>query len=95
MIQLRKEVAVITEGDYTDLMPEHDRIFCYKRESDSQILLCVNNYYGEDVECDLPEGLDVASGKCLLSNYDESMKAAQDNRFTLKPYETRIIFITK
>ncbi|KHT62067.1 trehalose-6-phosphate hydrolase [Photobacterium gaetbulicola] len=95
LIQLRKEVAVITEGDYTDLMPEHDRIFCYKRESDSQILLCVNNYYGEDVEFNLPEGLDVASGECLLSNYAESMKVAQENSFTLKPYETRIILIAK
>ncbi|MBY5945536.1 alpha,alpha-phosphotrehalase [Photobacterium rosenbergii] len=95
LIQLRKDVAVITEGDYTDLMPEHDRIFCYKRESESQILLCVNNYYGEDVECLLPEGIDVASGQCLLSNYTESMSTAQENNFTLKPYETRIILIAK
>ncbi|PSW09397.1 alpha,alpha-phosphotrehalase [Photobacterium rosenbergii] len=95
LIQLRKDVAVITEGDYTDLMPEHDRIFCYKRESESQILLCVNNYYGEDVECLLPEGIDVASGQCLLYNYTESMNTAQDNNFTLKPYETRIILIAK
>ncbi|AJR09215.1 alpha,alpha-phosphotrehalase [Photobacterium gaetbulicola] len=95
LIQLRKEVAVITDGDYTDLMPEHDRIFCYKRESASQILLCVNNYYGDEVECHLPEGLAVVSGECLLSNYAESMKAAQQNSFTLKPYETRIILIAK
>ncbi|MGF1737039.1 alpha,alpha-phosphotrehalase [Photobacterium satsumensis] len=95
LIQLRKEVAVITDGDYTDLMPEHDRIFCYKRESDSQILLCVNNYYGENVDCQLPPELDVASGVCLLSNYADSMKVLQENNVTLKPYETRIIVIAK
>ncbi|PSU33438.1 alpha,alpha-phosphotrehalase [Photobacterium lutimaris] len=95
LIQLRKEVAVITDGDYTDLMPEHDRIFCYKRESGNQILLCVNNYYGEDVECQLPLELDVNNGVCLLSNYSESMTADQENNVTLQPYETRIILIDK
>ena len=92
---MRKEVAVITDGDYTDLMPEHDSLFCYKRESDSQILLCVNNYYGEEVDCQLPLDFDVTSGECLLSNYAESMGAGQENNFTLKPYETRVILIAK
>ncbi|MGF1698799.1 alpha,alpha-phosphotrehalase [Photobacterium makurazakiensis] len=95
LIQLRKDIAVITDGDYTDLMPEHDRIFCYKRESESQILLCINNYYGEGVNCELPSELDVSSGVCLLSNYPSSMAVTQSNLFNMKPYETRIIVITK
>ncbi|WEM41316.1 alpha,alpha-phosphotrehalase [Photobacterium sp. DA100] len=95
LIQLRKEVAVITDGDYADLMPEHDRIFCYKRESASQILLCVNNYYGEEVECQLPPELDVSRSECLLSNYSDAMQVVQQSRFVLRPYETRIILIAK
>ena len=60
LIELRKEVAVITDGDYTDLLPEHSSIFAYSRKNASQTLLCVNNYYGEDAECVLPECYEMA-----------------------------------
>ncbi|PSW17247.1 alpha,alpha-phosphotrehalase [Photobacterium sanctipauli] len=95
MISLRKEVDVITTGDYTDMMPEHDRIFCFKRESEHQILLCVNNYYGESVECHLPVELNVESGECVLSNYLASEGKGQTATISLKPYETRTILINK
>ncbi|WP_273859663.1 alpha,alpha-phosphotrehalase [Photobacterium sp. GSS17] len=95
LIRLRKEVDVITTGDYTDLMPQHEKLFCYKRESDSQILLCINNYYGESAECQLPEALAVSNGQCLLSNYSAVMAQPMASCFTMQPYETRIILIAK
>lgn len=72
LIELRKQVPVITYGDYQDLLPEHPSVFAYSRESERQALLCINNYYGEETECALPERFEMTNAKCLLSNYQET-----------------------
>ncbi|MCF7482738.1 alpha,alpha-phosphotrehalase [Vibrio sp. J1-1] len=93
LIELRKQVQVITDGSYQDLLPEHARIFAYARQNDTQTLLCINNYYGEEVECVLPEGFEMAKAKCLLSNYQNAASAVASRHQTLRPYETRILLI--
>ncbi|WP_375753083.1 alpha,alpha-phosphotrehalase [Vibrio sp. HN007] len=92
LIELRKEVPAITTGSYTDLLPEHKQVFCYAREDANQVLLCINNYYGEDAECSIPEQYDLPKATCLLSNYSE---VDSSNQMTLRPYETRILLIQK
>lgn len=94
LIQLRKEVEVITTGDYVDLYPEDLAIFGYQRTSENQILICLNNFYGEHIECTLPESVKLDNAQILLSNYassDEELLHSQ----SLKPYETKVILITR
>ncbi|EJG2229935.1 alpha,alpha-phosphotrehalase [Vibrio parahaemolyticus] len=93
LIELRKQVPVITDGRYEDLLPEHQRIFAYVRQNDKQTLLCINNYYGEEVECVLPERFELSKAKNLLSNYQNSASAVASNHQVLRPYETRILLI--
>lgn len=93
LIELRKEVPVITHGSYKDLLPEHPSVFAYSRETDSQTLLCINNYYGEEAECVLPERFDMSKAKSLLSNYQEANTSAVLHHQVLRPYETRILLI--
>lgn len=93
LIELRKQVPVITDGRYEDLLPEHQRIFAYARQNDQQTLLCINNYYGEEVECVLPDRFDMNKAKNLLSNYQNSASAVASNHQVLRPYETRILLI--
>ncbi|MDD1822390.1 alpha,alpha-phosphotrehalase [Photobacterium sp. ZSDE20] len=93
LIELRKEVPVITHGSYKDLLPEHPSVFAYSRETDSQTLLCINNYYGEEAECVLPERFDMSKAKSLLSNYQEANTSAALHHQVLRPYETRILLI--
>ncbi|WP_274063255.1 alpha,alpha-phosphotrehalase [Vibrio parahaemolyticus] len=93
LIELRKQVPVITDGRYEDLLPEHQRIFAYARQNDKQTLLCINNYYGEEVECVLPERFELSKAKNLLSNYQNSVSAVASNHQVLRPYETRILLI--
>ena len=95
LIELRKEIDVITTGDYTDMMPEHDSIFCYKRESESQVLVCINNYYGEVVECFLPKALELEKGEYVLSNYAGVTEQKPTHCFALQPYETRVLLINR
>ncbi|CAH7100186.1 trehalose-6-phosphate hydrolase [Vibrio chagasii] len=93
LIELRKEVPVITHGRYQDLLPEHPSVFAYSRESEEQTLLCINNYYGEGSECTLPERFDMTNAKCLLSNYQETDGSVTSHHQVLRPYETRILLI--
>ncbi|MGF1881456.1 alpha,alpha-phosphotrehalase [Vibrio splendidus] len=93
LIELRKQVPVITHGRYQDLLPEHPSIFAYVRESEGQTLLCINNYYGEEAECVLPERFEMAKAKSLLSNYQVSESLVASHHQVLQPYETRILLI--
>ncbi|EAP91851.1 alpha,alpha-phosphotrehalase [Vibrio splendidus] len=93
LIELRKRVPVITHGSYQDLLPEHPSIFAYVRESEGQTLLCINNYYGEEAECVLPERFEMAKAKSLLSNYQVSESLVASHHQVLQPYETRILLI--
>ncbi|WP_333913019.1 alpha,alpha-phosphotrehalase [Vibrio coralliirubri] len=93
LIELRKQVPVITDGNYQDLLPEHSSIFAYARENDGQTLLCINNYYGEEAECVLPERFDMTKAKSLLSNYQQANTSVALHHQVLRPYETRILLI--
>ncbi|KOO02562.1 alpha,alpha-phosphotrehalase [Vibrio nereis] len=90
LIQLRKEIDVITTGSYQDLYPEHQAVFGYQRQSDTQTLICLNNYYGEEAECVLPNGFDVGKAKYVLGNYDDLPQGVTQHQ-VLRPYETRVI----
>ncbi|WP_443088710.1 alpha,alpha-phosphotrehalase [Vibrio sp. SCSIO 43137] len=91
LIELRKQIPVITTGDYQDLMPQHPQLFCYSRSDKNQTLICINNYYGETVTAELPEHLDMTNARCLLSNYP--VESCSEHKLELKPYESRILLI--
>lgn len=90
LIQLRKDLDVITTGDYQDLYPDHEAVFGYQRQSEHQTLICLNNYYGEEVKCVLPSGLEVGKAKYVLGNYNDLAESVSQEQ-VLRPYETRII----
>jgi len=92
LIQLRKEVEVITTGSYADLYPEHNAVFGYQRKSEQQTLICLNNYYGEETECVLPQDFDTSQAKYLLGNYQDLAGVVSQHQ-VLRPYETRIILL--
>ncbi|WP_017222139.1 alpha,alpha-phosphotrehalase [Moritella dasanensis] len=93
LIALRKEIEVITTGDYTDLAPAHSQLFCYRRSSEKQTLICLNNYYAEPAEYVLPEDLAVGKGTYILGNYPELLTDEVTHLVKLKPYECRVLLI--
>ncbi len=93
LIELRKEVAVITQGDYTDLLPEHERVFAYQRKTETQTLVSISNYYGETSEVELPNELELDKAQLLLGNYPDEQSHIPSNTVTLRPYETKILLI--
>ncbi|KOO14547.1 trehalose-6-phosphate hydrolase [Vibrio xuii] len=92
LIKLRKEIEVITTGSYLDLYPQHSAIFGYQRKSESQTLICLNNYYAEETECVLPAEFDFGKAHYVLGNYDLQGDRVSQHQ-VLRPYETRIIVL--
>ncbi|MDN3609288.1 alpha,alpha-phosphotrehalase [Vibrio ostreicida] len=92
LIQLRKQLEVVTCGDYLDLYPMHTSVFGYQRQSQTHTLICLNNYYGEEAECVLPESFDTAQARYVLGNYPLSGVNVTQHQ-VLRPYETRIVLL--
>lgn len=95
LIHLRKELPVITDGDYQDLMPDHPSVFAYARSNDSQTLICINNFYEERVEITLPSHYDMSQANGVLGNYKtvEQLSLVQSSNQSLEPYESRVFII--
>lgn len=93
LIELRKQVDVITSGDYQDLLPDHAAIFAYQRRSHNQTLICVSNYYADEVQCELADDLNLDQARYLLSNYADTEQQAVSLVQKLRAYETRVILI--
>lgn len=94
--QLRKELAIITYGDYELILKDHPEIFAYIRNGENgEKLLVVNNFYGRETDFVLPEGIDVSGLKAdvLISNYDSNPESLSS--FTLRPYESVVFHMRK
>lgn len=93
LIGLRKEFDVITNGDYVDLFPEHPQVFGYRRQTSTQTLICLNNYYATEAEVELDPHLNLNKGKFILNNYMASEQQVLTHHQELKAYETKVILI--
>ncbi|MBM7702464.1 alpha,alpha-phosphotrehalase [Metabacillus iocasae] len=95
LIKLRKQYDIITDGDYELLLADHQDIFAYVRNGESEKLLVVNNFYGKETTFELPSEVDVEgySSEVLLSNYDDSSNDVK--RVTLRPYESIVYYLKK
>ncbi len=95
LIALRKQLAVITDGSYVDLFPEHTQVHGYLRESEDTMLLCLNNYYGKETSVVLPEQFDGLVSRVVLSNYGFVGEVELVGEVVLRPYETLVLLVEK
>lgn len=96
LIQLRKEMEVITDGDFELILDQDQDIFAFIRTNGSEKLFVVNNFYGKETKFVLPSQLvlDDYKSKMVLSNYADS--AAQLNKeILLRPYESIVYHLKK
>lgn len=83
LIKLRKELPVITEGDFNLILPEDVDIFAYNRSFEGQNLIVAGNFSSNRREIEL-QG-DFKDYKILLSNYDS--RTVVSNKLALNPWE--------
>ncbi|GHI00715.1 glycoside hydrolase family 13 protein [Neobacillus kokaensis] len=86
LIQLRKELDIITDGDFELLVKDHPQLFVYERKLNDEWLLVVCNFSGEEVTVeDAAVGAMLKNGHVLLGNYE----AERAN--VLRPYEVIVL----
>ena len=85
LIQLRKELPVLTNGTYEPLLEEDRHLFAYRRDDGENSLLVVCNFFGEKVEDPLAE--EEKGGRLLLSSYSD----AGNDPAMLRPYEAQML----
>ncbi|MFC7441680.1 alpha,alpha-phosphotrehalase [Laceyella putida] len=95
LIELRKTIDVITNGNYELLLKDHPRIWAYIRSTENEALLVVNNFYGEEAEFTLPDEVNWKGWKSevLISNYVNSPE--EYKHISLRPYESIVYRFTR
>ncbi len=82
---MRKEMPVVQEGLFYELLSEHEKVFAYERKYEDESLICLNNFFAEQTEVDL----DLTGYEVLLGNYSDVQPASH---MALRPYETVILY---
>ncbi|QCR34977.1 alpha,alpha-phosphotrehalase [Nissabacter sp. SGAir0207] len=84
LIALRKQIPLLTHGDYQDLLPDHPWLWCYQREAEGQQLLVIANLSREPQAWE-PQEVELEGWEQLLANYADA--APQPGGITLRPFE--------
>ncbi|CMX51533.1 alpha,alpha-phosphotrehalase [Streptococcus pneumoniae] len=88
LIRLRKEMPIISEGNYKPALEDSKQVYAFERQFEDQKLLVLNNFYAKEVEIDLPAVYQ--NGQILISNYED---AEVSEKILLKPYQTLAIYV--
>ncbi|WP_172934579.1 alpha,alpha-phosphotrehalase [Streptococcus sp. 2106] len=88
LIRLRKEMPIISEGNYKPAFEDSKQVYAFERQFEDQKLLVLNNFYATEVEIDLPVAYQ--NGQILISNYED---AEVSEKILLKPYQTLAIYV--
>ncbi len=90
LINLRKEYDIISHGDITPILKDHESILAYIREYKNQKLLVVCNFFAQNTEIDINQYIKNFKCKILIKNYCERDLSKS---MILKPYECFAILI--
>lgn len=90
LIALRHELGVVTDGDFTLLLPEDDQVWAFTRELDGTTLLVFANMSSDEATVRLDDAHLWASAELVLSNLpDRSSPLADEHR--LAPWEAIVL----
>ncbi|WP_377866873.1 alpha,alpha-phosphotrehalase [Bacillus sp. R86525] len=95
LIELRKKYDIITDGKYDVLDENHPKIWAYTRTVNNEVLLVINNFYGEEITYSVPVHvqLDGMKQEVVVSNYKDS--STDITKLNLRPYESIVYRYTK
>lgn len=88
LLALRKENPIIIYGNYKLYNKCSNKLYVYERNYEGKKLLVVASYSDKPVRFKAPIGINLAKGKLLISNYQET--PVDGNGYKTRPYETRV-----
>lgn len=90
MVKLRKHELTLVYGDYTLLLPEHEKLYAFTRYLDDTLIVCVFNFSSDPVCAELPLQLPpVIAKELLISNYERL--DVVDGVLTLQPWQAALV----
>ncbi|WP_028856358.1 alpha,alpha-phosphotrehalase [Psychrilyobacter atlanticus] len=87
LIQLRKDYEIISNGSFDRFLENHKSIFGYKRKLNTEELICLNNFYEEEIEIEIEE---LEKYDILISNYKNTN--FKQNIVKLRAYESITLY---
>lgn len=87
LIALRKEHAVIAEGDYASYALDHEDAYCYVRTLGETKLLVMANFRGHETEVPLTD--EFVGGQILIGNIEDPIVG---RTVRLRPFEALAVF---
>ena len=90
LIALRKKYDIIVQGDYQPLLDNHQHVFAYTRNWNSEKILVVSNFYAEEVTVNFSDEKRKEI-EIILSNYPDS--TTEIDEVTLRPYESIVYYL--
>jgi oligo-1,6-glucosidase len=93
LIALRHDLPVVSEGDFTLLLPDDERIWAFTRRLGTTGLLVVANFSAGPAGAAIPGDQDWAAAELLLSNYPPPAGGAPAGAaapITLRAWEARV-----
>ncbi len=91
LIKLRKELDIITYGNYALLLEDDPNVFVFSRSFKQEKLIVINNFYAKEASITLPEDAQLTNGSLLISNYEDSPHFSSS--LTLRPYESIVYYL--
>jgi len=88
LVALRHEEAIVTDGDFTLLLPDDERVFAYTRRLADVEMLVLGNFSPDAVAVDLPDAGNWAGAEVLLA--DRTVPPPEPGELTLAPWEGRV-----
>ena len=76
-------------GEVKLILREHEEIFAYTKEFEGVRWVVLLNFFGNEVECKIPEEVEVKEKKLILANYEVD-ETEEIRQFVLRPYEARV-----
>lgn len=86
LISLRKELPIMTYGNYIPLLEDHPDVFAYLRTLNDEHIIVINNFSAKKITLSLPTEVQFINGQCLISNY-QPFHSLMDE-IALQPYES-------
>ena len=88
VLKYRNGNPIIRFGTYKEYNKLSSNLYVYSREYEGKKLLIICSFTEKKVNFRAPRGFDLSTAKLIFSNYDNS--EVQGNKFSTKPYETRV-----
>ncbi|MDP3890317.1 alpha-amylase family glycosyl hydrolase, partial [Nocardioides sp.] len=90
LIDLRHTVPVVAHGDFEMLLPEDPQVYAFLRRHESEELLVVANFTGEEVNAEVQDADQWAAEELLLGNLEQGAQRPEGSGIVLAPWEARV-----